>query len=133
MEQSHAIILFDGVCNLCNRSVQFILKRDKKAYFQFAALQSEAGQAFLKDLGKDAEQFNSVVLIEKGKVYEKSTAALRIARHLGGAWPLLYGFYIVPAFIRDGVYSWIARNRYRWFGQKEHCMMPQPEWKERFL
>lgn len=133
MEKHQAIILFDGVCNLCDKSVQFILKRDKKAYFRFAALQSDEGQERLKELGKDQSSFSSIVLMENGKVYEKSTAALRIARHLSGAWPLLYGFIIVPRFIRDAVYGWIAKNRYRWFGKKNHCMMPKPEWKERFL
>lgn len=133
MKENQAIVLFDGVCNLCNKSVQFILKRDKNAYFHFAALQSEEGQARLKELQRDRASFNSIVLMEKGQVYEKSTAALRIARRLGGAWPLLYGFIVVPKFIRDAVYGWIAKNRYRWFGKKDRCMMPKPEWKERFL
>lgn len=128
-----AIILFDGVCNLCNRSVQFILKRDKKGYFHFTSLQSEAGQELLAENELPQADFNSFVLIENGKVYQKSTAALRVCRKLSGGWPLLYGFIIVPPFIRNAVYSWIARNRYKWFGKKEACMLPKPEWKERFL
>jgi predicted DCC family thiol-disulfide oxidoreductase YuxK len=133
MTEHKAIILFDGVCNLCDRSVQFILKRDKKGYFQFASLQSEAGQALLQKYNLPTEDFGSFVLIEKGKAYQKSTGALRVCRHLGAAWPLMYGFIIIPPFIRHAVYTLLARNRYRWFGKKEACMMPQPEWKERFL
>jgi predicted DCC family thiol-disulfide oxidoreductase YuxK len=133
MTEHKAIILFDGVCNLCDRSVQFILKRDKKGYFQFASLQSEAGQAMLSKYNLPTDDFGSFVLIEKGKAYQKSTGALRVCRHLGAAWPLMYGFIIIPPFIRHAVYTLLARNRYRWFGKKEACMMPQPEWKERFL
>lgn len=133
MTEDKAIVLFDGVCNLCDRSVQFILKRDKKGYFQFASLQSEVGQELLKKYDLPTEDFGSFVLIEKGKAYQKSTGALRVCRHLGAAWPLLYGFIIIPPFLRHGVYSLLARNRYRWFGKKEACMLPQPEWKERFL
>lgn len=126
-------MLFDGVCNLCDQTVQFVLKRDKKGYFKFAALQSEAGQALLEQHQLPTEDFDSFVLLENGKLYQRSTAALRVCRRLGGAWPLLYAFIIVPPFIRNAVYNWVSRNRYRWYGKKETCMMPKPEWQERFL
>jgi predicted DCC family thiol-disulfide oxidoreductase YuxK len=131
--EHRAVVLFDGVCNLCDQSVQFILKRDKKGYFQFASLQSEAGQQILKENNLPTDDFDSFVLVENGKLYQRSSGALRVCRRLGGAWPLLYGFIIVPAFIRNAVYNWVARNRYRWFGKKDACMMPKPEWRERFL
>lgn len=127
------ILLFDGVCNLCNASVQFILKRDPKAHFRFASLQSPVGQALSAHAGLPANEINTVVLFENGQPYLRSDAALRIARHLGSLWPLLYGFSIIPRAIRHAVYDWIARNRYRWFGKQESCMLPLPEWKNRFL
>ena len=133
MNDKKAVILFDGVCNLCDSTVQFILKRDKKGYFHYASLQSEAGQALLTANGLPTTDFDSFILVENGKVYQKSTGALRVARHLGGAWPLLYAFIIIPPFIRNAVYNWVARNRYRWYGKKEECMLPRPEWRERFL
>lgn len=128
-----AIVLFDGVCHLCHSTVQFILLRDRQAYFQFAALQSETGQRLLREQGLEGKGLDSVVLIENGKAHTHSGAALRIVRRLPGAWKLLYGFIIIPPFIRNFVYNWIARNRYRWFGKEESCMMMQKEWKERFL
>jgi predicted DCC family thiol-disulfide oxidoreductase YuxK len=127
------VIYFDGVCNLCSSSVQFILKRDKKSLFRFAALQGNAGRQMLQEAGFNQVEPESVILQENGKIYAHSTAALKIARHLSGLWPLLYGFIIVPTFIRDGVYRYIARNRYRWFGKKEECWLPRPEWRVRFL
>lgn len=133
MNKEHGIILFDGVCNLCNGTVQFILKRDPKGYFQFASLQSDAGQELLKKYNLPTEVFNSFVLIENDKAYLQSTGALRVARRLNAAWPMLYGFIIVPAFIRNFFYNLISKNRYRWFGKKEECMLPLPEWKGRFL
>jgi predicted DCC family thiol-disulfide oxidoreductase YuxK len=133
MENDKSLILFDGVCNLCDSSVQFILLRDKKDRFRFASLQSDYGQNILKQHNLPTEKFNSLALIENGKLYQRSTGALRIARRLKGAWPMLYAFIIVPPFIRNFVYDFIARNRYRWFGKKESCMMPRPEWKQKFL
>jgi len=133
MENDNSLILFDGVCNLCNGSVQFVLLRDPKDRFRFASLQSDYGQLILKEHNLPTDKFNSLALIEKGKLYQRSTGALRIARRLKGAWPLLYAFIIVPPFIRNFVYDLIARNRYRWFGKKESCMMPRPEWKQKFL
>jgi predicted DCC family thiol-disulfide oxidoreductase YuxK len=127
------IVLFDGVCNLCNSSVQFIIKRDKKTQFRFASLQGNFGQEFLKKHNLPADNFNSFILLEDDKVYSRSTGALRMLKHLGGGWSLLYGFIILPKFIRDGVYNWIARNRYKWFGKKDSCMIPTPDLKERFL
>jgi predicted DCC family thiol-disulfide oxidoreductase YuxK len=129
----HPVLLFDGVCNLCNASVQWILLRDHKAKFRFAALQSETGQALLKHYGLDQANFNSVVLVTADRIYLRSDAPLEIARHLGGGWPLLYGLKWIPKRLRDTVYDWIARNRYRWFGKKEACMLPKPAWKGRFV
>jgi len=127
------IILFDGVCNLCNGSVQFVIQRDPKGRFNFAALQSDAAKQLLKDYQLPVSDLYSIILIKKGKVYQRSSAALEIARGLSGLWPLLYVFVVIPRFIRDGIYNWIAKNRYRWFGQKEECMIPTPELKSRFL
>ena len=133
LSTGNKIILFDGVCNLCNNSVQFIIKRDKKKQFRFASLQGKFGQEFLKKNNLPADTFNSFILLEDEKIYTRSTGALRMLKHLGGGWSLFYAFIILPKFIRDGVYNWIARNRYKWFGKKDACMIPTPELKERFL
>ncbi len=127
------VLLFDGVCNLCNASVQWILTHDRRGVFRFAALQSENGQALLRQFGLDQEKFDSVVLVHNDRIFLRSDAPLEFVRHLGGAWPRLYGFKIIPRFLRDAIYNWIARNRYRWFGRREACMLPRPEWKARFL
>lgn len=127
------VILFDGVCNLCNGSVLFIIKRDPRSQFYFAALQSDFGNKQLKNFGLPATELNSVLLIKGGTLYQKSNAALEIAKHLSGLWPALYIFKIIPPFLRDGIYTWVARNRYRWFGKKDACMIPTPELKSRFL
>lgn len=127
------ILLFDGVCNLCNASVQWVLKRDRKGIFKFAALQSETGQRLLQQFGFSQENFDTVVLVDGEKVFTRSDAPLEIARRLGGLWSLFFVFKIIPRFLRDAVYNWVARNRYRWFGRKEECMLPRPEWKNRFL
>jgi predicted DCC family thiol-disulfide oxidoreductase YuxK len=133
LKTGNKIVLFDGVCNLCNSSVQFIIKKDKKKQFRFASLQGNFGQEFLKKNSLPADNFNSFILLEDEKVYSRSTGALRMLKHLGGAWSILYGFIILPKFIRDGVYNWVARNRYKWFGKQDVCMIPTPELKERFL
>ena len=133
MENSYSIILFDGVCNLCDGVVQFVLKKDKKNRFRFAALQSERGTALLKQFGLSTTDYNSFVLIESGHVYQKSTAALHVLKGLGGVWVLLYGFIIFPRPIRDYIYDWVARNRYQFFGKKDECMLPTPEIRARFL
>lgn len=127
------IILFDGICNLCNNSVQFVIKHDKGNNFMFATLQSTTGQALLLQYNLPQEGFNSFVLIKDEKVYLKSTAALNVAKNLNGPVKLLYGFIIVPAFIRNSVYNFIAKNRYKWFGKKESCMIPTPALQSRFL
>ena len=127
------VILFDGVCNLCNRSVQFVIKHDPEGKFMFTSLQSESGQKLLKEYQLPANEFNSFILLENGRAYTRSTGALKVTRRLKSGWKLLYGFIIVPHFIRDPVYNWIARNRYRWFGKTETCMIPSPELTNRFL
>jgi predicted DCC family thiol-disulfide oxidoreductase YuxK len=128
------VILFDGECNLCNSSVQFILRRDSAKRFRFASLQSPAAQRQLQEIGLTPEDLpDSIALIEDGKVYVKSTAGLRIARGLGGLWPLVSVFLVVPAVPRNWIYDLIARNRYRWFGKREECMLPTAETRERFL
>ena len=129
----HSIILFDGVCNLCNGAVQFVIKRDTKNQFLFASLQSEEGKQILEDHNFPMNKMDSFFLVENGKVSDKSTAALKVLKKLSGPWSLLYGFIIVPKFIRDGVYNWIAKNRYQWFGQKDECMIPTAELKAKFL
>ena len=128
-----SLILFDGACNLCNNSVTFIIKRDPSAYFQFAALQSEqAAERIAEHIDKTALP-DSIVLIDEKGLHTRSTAALRVARHLSGLWPLLYVFTAIPAPIRDIIYDWIARNRYKWFGKEDSCMLPTPELQQRFL
>lgn len=130
---SKPIILFDGICNLCNGSVLFVIKHDPDKKFLFASLQSEAGQKLLTQYQLPVQNFNSFTLVQDDKVYIKSTAALKVVRQLKGACSWLYIFIIVPKFIRDAVYSLIAKNRYKWFGKKDTCMIPTPALKERFL
>jgi predicted DCC family thiol-disulfide oxidoreductase YuxK len=127
------VIFYDGVCNLCNAAVQFVLKRDKKAVFTFCSLQSYRAKELLPAYFSESNEPSSIVLKENNHVYTESTAALRICKHLRGLWPVLYVFILVPRFVRDGVYRFIARNRYKWFGQSESCPSPKPEWQERFL
>jgi len=130
---SKKIVLFDGVCNLCSNSVQFILKRDKKNQFLFGSLQGNYGQQMLAKYQLPATEFNSFMLIEGETLYTRSSGALRMLKHLGGAWSLLYAFIVIPKFIRDSVYNLLAKNRYKWFGKKNECWLPRPEWKEKFL
>lgn len=129
----HAVVLFDGVCNLCNASVRFIVRRDAGGYFRFASLQSDVGRALLEEHGLPRDEMASVVLVEGGRAHTRSDAALRVARRLSGAWPLLSAFRVLPRFVRDGVYGWIAANRYRWFGRRDACELPSPELRDRFL
>lgn len=131
--QNNSIILFDGVCNFCNSSVNFIIKRDKKNYFLFSSLQSEYSQKFLTKNNFPTNNFNSIILIENNKLYQKSTAALKIAKHLKGLWKLSYVFIIIPPFIRDFFYDVLTKNRYKWFGKKEMCMIPDEKIKRKFL
>lgn len=129
----HPILLFDGVCNLCNGTVQWVIEHDPGAKFRFASLQSETGQQLLQAHHLPTGELNTVVLVDGGKAYTRSDVPLRIVGKLGGLWPILQAFYIVPRPLRNAVYDWIARNRYRWFGKKEACWLPTPELKERFL
>jgi predicted DCC family thiol-disulfide oxidoreductase YuxK len=128
-----AIVLFDGVCNFCSGAVNFIINRDKAGYFKFAPLQSEVGEKLLAEHKIDKSATDSVILIEDGKAFTHSTAALRIARKLDGAWKLFYGFVAVPRFLRNFVYKLFAKNRYRMFGKQDACMLPTPEIRARFL
>lgn len=128
-----AIVIFDGYCTLCNGAVQFILAKDKKAYFHFTALSSEVGEELRSEMPEHMRNSDSFFLYENGRFYQKSTAALKVAARLTFPYPLLSVFRIIPPFLRDAVYGWIARNRYRWFGKREACMFPSPEVKERFL
>lgn len=138
---SEAVVLFDGVCNLCNASVNFIIDRDPGGYFKFASLQSVEASRYIstcsqgrgESSGEEYDLLSSLVLYENGTCYRQSTAALRIARRLSGAWPLFYGLIVVPAPVRDALYSWVARNRYRWFGKLDTCRIPTPELRSRFL
>lgn len=127
------LILFDGVCNLCNGAVKFTIKRDPSGKIMFAPLQSETGKKLLAKFNLPENDYESFVFIEDGKAYQKSTAALHVLRYLRGGWPLMYAFIIVPPFIRNGIYSLIANNRYKLFGRQESCMVPTPEIKKRFL
>ena len=135
IENEHPIVLFDGVCNLCNASVTFIIDRDPTANFRFASLQSDYGKELLAGAGMPVgeEQPGSVVLVEGDRVYVRSTAALRIARQLTGPWTMLYAFMAIPSAWRDLAYRFIARNRYRWFGRREACRVPTTELRARFL
>ena len=127
------IILFDGDCNFCDANVQFIIKRDPYAHFHFTSLQSDKGQELIKKHAIPAD-VDSLVLIENNKAYTRSTAALHIAKKLDGLWHLLFLFILIPSPIRDGVYNYIAKNRYSWFGKKESsCALPSPEMRKRFL
>ncbi|WP_235855805.1 thiol-disulfide oxidoreductase DCC family protein [Flagellimonas aequoris] len=134
MEENKKIILFDGVCNLCNGSVQFVIKRDKKDVFRYAAIQSEVGEQLITERHIDTNQVDSIILIEPGVAYfTKSDAALEIAGELGGLWKLTSIFKWIPKSIRDVIYDFVARNRYKWFGKQESCMIPTPELKAKFL
>ena len=126
------IVLFDGVCNLCNSSVQFIIEKDIENQFQFASLQSEFGQEFLKKHSLNTQKFDSIILVDGNQYFTQSSAALKIGEHLKG-FKWLKIFWVVPKFIRDFVYSIISKNRYKWFGKQENCWLPTPELKEKFL
>ena len=128
-----SILLFDGHCSLCNAAVDFVLKRDAKKKLLLASIQGSAGQKILKKYQLPPSYLDTLVLVEQGKVYLGSTAALRVARLLGGGWPLFYLLIIVPKGIRDRIYQWIGTHRYQWFGQKSSCRMPTASEKSRFL
>lgn len=133
-DHSHkAIVLFDGVCKFCNTTVNTIIKNDKKAYIKFAPLQSTIGKQLMEKYHLDLSKIDSVIFIENGRAYIYSGAILHIARRLGGLYPLMYAFILIPSFIRNPIYKWIAKNRYKWFGKNDSCMIPTPEVKDRFI
>ncbi|MNI52214.1 hypothetical protein D3C73_1069780 [compost metagenome] len=139
MEQQHeigegqAVVLIDGVCHLCQGLVRFIIPRDPKGQIKFAPLQSEAGRRLLSAAGLKMDRLDTVVLLEDGRCYTESSAVLRIARRLRFPWPAAYCFILVPRPLRNAVYRFVARNRYRWFGRDEQCLLPTPEIRRRFL
>lgn len=128
-----SIVLFDGVCNVCNAAVNFIIDRDPEGRFRFASLQSPEGMALAAPHGIDGSEPSTMVLIEDGRAYTQSTAALRIARKLRAPWPLAYAALFVPRALRDVAYRYFAANRYRWFGKTEACRVPTPDIRSRFL
>lgn len=127
------ILLFDGVCNFCEASVNFVIRHDKKGVIRLASLQSKEGLMLAQDFRIDTTQLNSMVFIEEGRPYFRSTAALRVCRYFSGGWQFASLLLFVPVFLRDAVYKLIARNRYRWFGKKETCLIPTPEIRSRFI
>ena len=130
---SNSIILFDGVCNFCDASINFVIERDKKGKFKYASLQSEVGEKYLNKFGLYTQSYDSFILVEGDKYYTKSSAALRVTKDMTGLWPMLYAFMVIPKVMRDAVYSLIAKNRYKWFGKKDECMLPSPEVRALFL
>lgn len=134
METSGPILFFDGVCNLCNGAVQWFITHDKGRALRFASLQSDLAQKLLPEAGVDPSALSSLVVYEHGRTLTKSDGALRAGELVGGFYgPLAKVLRLFPRFLRDGVYDLIATNRYRWFGKEEACMLPRPEWKERFV
>lgn len=131
--QESNLVLFDGVCNLCNGAVRFIIKRDSKKIFRFASLQSNVARSHLSNYRLSTSQLYSIVLIKNNRIYDKSAAVLEIIKDLSGIWPAFYFFIIIPPFIRDAAYRFISKNRYRFFGKKAECMLPTSEIKERFI
>ena len=127
------VILFDGVCNFCNYWVNFAIKRDPEKKLKFTTLQGETAKQVLPKYNINPTSLSSVIFIDNGNAYTQSSASIRICKYLNGGWKLFYGLMIIPKFIRDFFYNIIARNRYKWFGKKESCMVPTPELRERFL
>ncbi len=127
------IVMFDGVCNLCNDAVDFIIVRDKNDKFKFGALQEDKSKDILKPYKVKEDYLDSIILIRGDQIFYKSRAALEIAKNLSGLWPVTYAFIIIPAFVRDPIYDWIARNRYKWFGKRETCRFPSEEERAKFL
>lgn len=133
MSNNTSIILFDGVCNLCNSSINFVIRHDKKNQFRFTTLQSKTGRELLQKYNIDNITTDSFVLVENNKAYTRSTAALRVCKKLNKLYPLFYSFIIIPSLIRNFVYDLIARNRYKWFGKRDQCMIPTDELRSKFL
>jgi len=132
-EVQHPVILFDGVCNLCSGSVQFIINRDPSGIFRFATLQSETGKNLVSKFDLPNDKPDAIILVENSEYYLRSTAALRILQRLGSLWQLLYVFILIPRPIRDYFYDIVARNRYKWYGKRAQCMIPSEDIKGRFL
>ncbi|RYE18616.1 MAG: DUF393 domain-containing protein [Sphingobacteriales bacterium] len=132
-ELQQPVLFFDGICNLCAGAVQLIMRHDKKKQFMFASLQSTQGAQAMADTGLNTEQPGSIILYYRGQYYMRSAAVLKITSLLGGLWSMTGVFKLFPALLRDGLYKWIARNRYRWFGKRSECLLPTPENKARFL
>lgn len=126
------VIFFDGVCNLCNASVQFVIRRDARQKFRFASLQSDFAKNVLSQY-HISDDIRTIILLRDNKIYLRSDAVLEISRELNGLWPLIYNFKIIPRFFRDGVYNFISKNRYQWFGRMDACWLPTPDFKSRFL
>ena len=133
MHSRFPVLLFDGVCNFCNDTVNILIKLDRRGLIRYSPLQSETGQAMLDSLGYGGQQISTIVVIADGAIYTKSDAAIQVFKYLGGLWHVLRIIKIVPRPLRNSVYDWVARNRYRWFGKKDHCMVPPPEVRGRFL
>ena len=127
------VILFDGVCNLCNGTVYWVIARDIKNQFHFASLQSPFGKQVLQNFGLADEYMNSIIFLDNNEIYMRSSAVLRILKHLGSFYQTAYVFILIPEFLRNAVYNFIAKNRYRWFGKKETCMVPTPKLKSKFI
>ncbi|MFT6996495.1 MAG: putative DCC family thiol-disulfide oxidoreductase YuxK [Cryomorphaceae bacterium] len=132
LPEGKGLVLFDGYCNLCNGAVQFIIKRDPKEHFRFSSLSWPPAKSLLQK-NPEFGEVDSILLFENGELFQKSTAALKIAGKLGGLWPVLKIFFVVPRFLRDPIYDFIARNRYKWFGKKDICMMPDKKVDHLFL
>ena len=132
-EVQNPVILFDGVCNLCNRSVQFIINRDPSGIFRFAPLQSETGKNLLSKFDLPNDKFDSIILVANNEYYLRSTAALKILQRLGALWKIVFVFMLVPRPVRDYIYDIVARNRYKWYGKRAECMIPSSDIESRFL
>ena len=133
MDPDHPLVLFDGVCNFCNYWVNFAIKRDKKAKLRFTPIQGEIAKKILQEFNIHPDSLSSVILIDNGKAYTQSSASIRICKYLDGGWKVFYVLIIFPKFLRDFVYNIIARNRYKWYGKKEECMVPHDDIRKRFL
>ncbi len=133
MSRSQSIVFFDGICNLCNASIDFIIKRDFKNQFLVGALQDDFSKEILSGHQVRQDYLDSLVLLDDDRIFYKSTAALKISRELSGLWPIFYPLIFLPKWIRDPIYDFIGKNRYRWFGKKNTCRIPTPEEKAKFL
>ena len=133
MDEHQPVLLYDGICHLCNGLVRFVIRWDRKKTIRFASLQSDRGQSFLKDREMPTDDFDTLVYIKEGKYYVRSTAVLEVLKDMGGFWRVFYIFIILPTCLRDPVYRLVARLRYRLFGKSDQCTIPAPEIRERFL